>query len=384
MESGTLAIVLALTLVTTGAMFLVIARQLHTRNGMGTFAAGLALFGMVFAVPPEADARAPLLLGVLIDTAAVAAVMMLRLGMQRFMQRPEPTRGTQLVLLAGFAIAAALARHLGGMVARTVMIELTVAVLLALLALDTARDAHRDGPLLRTPLRLLSGVLTLLALISAGEATQLALRGPSEIGDPSDSIYEVLLMLGALLLGPTLLWMHTARLARQLREFGTRDPLTRLLNENGLEEAVRRHLANRQHEPVTFMHIDVDHFAIVNTQHGEPAGDDVLRMVGLALESTVRGEDFVARVGGEEFVVASVGADLGMAAGLAERLRAAVADLKTGLQYEGAPVRCTVSIGLSRPFHDPDRWHTAWSEAELSLQAAKDAGCNCVVHPTAA
>lgn len=191
-------------------------------------------------------------------------------------------------------------------------------------------------------------------------------------------------MLSALLLGPTLLWLHTVQLTRQIGELSTRDALTRLLNENGLDEVLRRHFARRQHEPVSLMHIDVDHFARVNALHGESSGDDVLRMIGLALESGLRADDFVARVGGEEFVVGCVSADVGQAAVLAERLRAAVAAVQTGLSEGGGHLRCTVSIGLSRPFGDIDQWRNAWREAEVSLQAAKDAGCNCVVHPTAA
>lgn len=50
----------------------------------------------------------------------------------------------------------------------------------------------------------------------------------------------------------------------------------------------------------------------------------------------------------------------------------------------GGHLRCTVSIGMSRPFNDMEQWRNAWSEAEVALQAAKDAGCNCVVHPTTA
>ena len=69
---------------------------------------------------------------------------------------------------------------------------------------------------------------------------------------------------------------------------------------------------------------------------------------------------------------------------MAERLRASVAAIQTGLTEGGGHLRVTVSVGLSRPFADIDQWRGAWSEAELSLQAAKDAGSNCVVHPTSA
>lgn len=384
MESGSLAIVLALTLACTGGMFLVIARQVGGRSGMATFAVGLAFFGLVFAVPPGVDQAASLPLGVLIDTVAVAAVLLLRRGLQRFLHRPEPTWAVWGIGVLAFAVIAVVMRLMLGTAARPLTLDLTLAGLFGWLAYTTGRGIQRDNPLLRLPLMLLTLVLSLLALLSMAEAVHALSQGTAPIPLQSALVYDVVLMLSALLLGPTLLWMHTVHLTRQLSELSTRDALTRLLNENGLDEALRRHFARRHHEPMSLMHIDVDQFARVNTLHGEVAGDDVLRMIGLALESSLRAEDFVARVGGEEFVVGCASGDVGKAAVLAERLRAAVAAIPTGLSENGGLLRCTVSIGLSRPFSDIDQWRTAWDEAALSLQAAKDAGCNCVVHPTAA
>jgi len=384
MESSTVAVVLALTLACTGGMFLVIAKQIQGRSGMATFALGLSLFGLVFAVPVHVDRSAGLLLGALIDATAVAAVLLLRRGQQRFMHRGELSWRVIGLSVLAFAGAAAGARAVFGDLARPLVLQLTLAALFAWLAVSAARDAHRDTPLLRPPLLLLSAVLAVLALLSLGNTVHDVMAGSLEAAAVSDPFYDAVLMLAALLLGPTLLWMHTLQLTRQLSELATRDPLTRLLNENGLDEALRRHFSRRQHDPVALMHVDVDQFGRVNRLHGEAAGDDVLRLIGLALESTLRADDFVARVGGEEFVVGCVGADVGKAAILGERLRAAVAAVQTGLNEGGAHLRCTISVGISRPFNDIDRWRTAWAEAEVSLQAAKDAGGNCIVHPTAA
>jgi diguanylate cyclase (GGDEF)-like protein len=314
-------------------------------------------------------------------------VLLLRRGLQRFMHRPEGSWRNWVAQVVAFAVVAAILRALIGPSARPLTLDVALVGLFGWLAWSTARDAHRDNPLLRLPLGLLAGVLgvlTLLTLLSLVQAVQTLVSSVPSVPSGAADVYNVVLMLSALLLGPTLLWMHTAQLSRQLDELATRDPLTRLLNENGLDEALRRHFARRHHEPMALMHVDVDQFERVNRLHGEMAGDDVLRMIGLALESGLRADDFVARVGGEEFVVGCVCTDVGKAAVLAERLRAAVAAIQTGLNDGSGHLRCTVSIGLSRPFADVDQWRTAWSEAELSLQAAKDAGCNCVVHPTAA
>lgn len=384
MESSTVAVVLALTLACTGGMFLVIAKQIQGRSGMATFALGLALFGLVFAVPTSVDANASLALGVLIDVTAVAAVLLLRRGLQRFMHRDELSWRNVAILLAAFAALAIAVRLVFGVAMRPVALQVVLGLLFVWLAATAGREAHRDNPLLRMPLLLLSTVLSVLALLSLGQAVHLLTARPVDASSTLDSFYEAVLMLSALLLGPSLLWMHTVQLTRQLNELATRDPLTKLLNENGLDDVLRRHFARRHHEPVALMHVDVDHFARVNQLHGEAAGDDVLRLIGLSLESALRADDFVARVGGEEFVVGCVSADVNKAAVLAERLRAGVAAVQTGLTENGGHLRCTVSIGISRPFEDIDRWRNAWTEAEVSLQAAKDAGCNCVVHPTAA
>lgn len=385
MESGNLALVLALTLACTGVMFLVIAKQVKGRSGMATFALGLVLFGVVFAVPTHLDQNAGLVLGVLLDSLAVAAVLLLRRGLQRFMQRHELTWASVGVLLLAFGVVAGAVRLLFGPEARQVFLVMTLGLQFAWLAWKVARDAFRDNPLLRTPLTVLSVVLGMLATLSLGQGVAHMLAGVAAAsGSESDAIYEAVLMLSALMLGPTLLWMHTEQLTQQLAELSTRDPLTRLLNENGLDEVLKRHFSRGEHDPVTLMHVDVDQFARVNKLHGEAAGDDLLRMIGLALESSLRSDDFVARVGGEEFVVGCVNNEVGKAAVLAERLRSAVANMQTGLSDKDGHLRCTVSVGMSRPFNSLDQWRAAWKEAEISLQAAKDAGCNCVVHPTVA
>jgi diguanylate cyclase (GGDEF)-like protein len=384
MESSTLAVVLALTLACTGVMFLIIAKQIQGRSGMATFALGLGLFGVAFVVPEQLDAQASLPLGVLIDAVAVAAVLLLRRGLQRFMHRAEMSWGAWTGALSGFIVFAVAMRLVLDTAARPLTLNLALALLFGWLAWGTAHDANRDNQLLRLPMRLLAGVLALLGLLSLGQALQALGAGATPLSASTDAIYEVVLMLSALMLGPTLLWMHTVQLTRQLSDLSTRDPLTRLLNENGLDEVLRRHFSRRQPEPVTLMHVDIDQFGRVNELHGEAAGDDVLRLIGLTLESSLRGDDLVARVGGEEFVVGCISGDIGRAAVLAERLRAAVADMQTGLRDGDGHLRCSASIGLSRPFGDIEQWRAAWAEAEVSLQAAKDAGGNCVVHPNAA
>jgi diguanylate cyclase (GGDEF)-like protein/PAS domain S-box-containing protein len=94
-------------------------------------------------------------------------------------------------------------------------------------------------------------------------------------------------------------------LERVLADQASRDPLTGLLNREGLS----RELAHRgQHEPRegnvnVVVYADVDHLKEVNDTIGHSAGDDLLREVAGRLTAALREDDIIARVGGDEFVV---------------------------------------------------------------------------------
>jgi len=95
------------------------------------------------------------------------------------------------------------------------------------------------------------------------------------------------------------------------------------------------------------------------------------------LVASIRGNDFVARVGGEEFTVGCACADAAVALGQAERLRADIETLEFSAP-DGSTQRCTVSIGVSEPFHRFNDWAAAAQKADQALYAAKLAGRNRV------
>jgi len=104
-----------------------------------------------------------------------------------------------------------------------------------------------------------------------------------------------------------------------------------------------------------------------------------MRAIGQLLVGQLRGSDFVARVGGEEFVVGCLNVDSRVATLLAERLRGAVRDLRLPDTPTASGVRCTVSVGISRRFSRLDDRDAAWREADAALYAAKSAGRNRVM-----
>jgi diguanylate cyclase (GGDEF)-like protein len=118
------------------------------------------------------------------------------------------------------------------------------------------------------------------------------------------------------------------------------DPLTDLPNRRAFQRSVRILAAESSRDTtahLTVVMVDLDDFKRINDTAGHAAGDQTLVAVGDILRRTRRGDSVVARIGGEEFVVA-VSGDRGDAIGLAERIRREIAQ---------APWRVTASIGVA-------------------------------------
>ena len=201
-------------------------------------------------------------------------------------------------------------------------------------------------PALRLPLFLTAGLIGTLGLLTLLRGATIVQSGIASMYDTRQSaFYYGYAALAVVLLALTLLWMVFVRLHRELTELASRDALTRLLNRNGLDDALARHFATRAAPPVTLLQIDVDDFKRINDRFGHAAGDAVLRAVAATLAAHVRGSDFVARVGGEEFVIGCAGNDASVAPTLAERLRNAIDTLELPVGAPGQALRCTSASG---------------------------------------
>jgi two-component system cell cycle response regulator len=127
---------------------------------------------------------------------------------------------------------------------------------------------------------------------------------------------------------------------------------------------------------------DIDHFKRVNDTWGHPAGDDVLQELATRTTNSVRSVDLVARLGGEEFVVVMPETDLAIAAGVAERLRVAVAREPFTAKADGAALPVTISIGVTATIPGGDDRDRVLKRADVALYTAKARGRNrVVVHP---
>ena len=128
------------------------------------------------------------------------------------------------------------------------------------------------------------------------------------------------------------------------------------------------------------MAFDIDHFKQVNDRHGHSAGDEVLREVAGRVQRQVRSVDLVGRVGGEEFIVVMPETNLGGAAVVAERIRAAIANEPFRLKGSRTlPV--TISIGVAAVTGDSgdNTVERLLKRADDALYAAKNGGRDRVV-----
>jgi diguanylate cyclase len=159
------------------------------------------------------------------------------------------------------------------------------------------------------------------------------------------------------------------------------DPLTGLGNrkyfDRSIESAVQNALANG--EPLSLLMFDIDHFKSFNDSYGHLTGDQVLRLVGMSLKQTIKGQDITARYGGEEFAVVLPNTALRQALTVADHIRRAIMAKELKKKSTGEILgRVTISVGVSilKPGDDTD---SLIERADACLYAAKRNGRNRVI-----
>ena len=135
----------------------------------------------------------------------------------------------------------------------------------------------------------------------------------------------------------------------ELEELVVCDELTGLFNRREFsrrlnDEEIQR--AHRYGRPLSLLILDLDNLKAINDEHGHLAGDQALNDVARSVDGQVRPGDFVARYGGDEFVVMATEADADEAVTIAERIRRSVAGSPIRLD-SGEYVNMSVSIGIA-------------------------------------
>ena len=174
--------------------------------------------------------------------------------------------------------------------------------------------------------------------------------------------------------------IRSAQKFRKVKRQAETDTLTGIFNRRAVMARGRR--AFRRHrsleEALAILFIDIDHFKVINDDHGHEAGDVALKMVADRCTDCLRDDDFLGRFGGEEFLAMLPGATAKEAQLVAERLRQTIE--KQQVDYGDVRMQITVSVGIAEltdKFADLD---TMLRAADRALYRAKREGRNRVVH----
>lgn len=162
------------------------------------------------------------------------------------------------------------------------------------------------------------------------------------------------------------------------RQKALRDVLTQLPNREAWQERLEFEYQRwqRYRHPLTVGVLDIDFFKRVNDCYGHKAGDRVLQLVAKALSDRLRTTDFIARFGGEEFVMLMPETPSDTAKTVMDGMRAHIAALP--FHFRGEPVSVTFSAGLAE-FAEGDDEDDVFDRADKALYQAKDAGRDRVI-----
>lgn len=156
------------------------------------------------------------------------------------------------------------------------------------------------------------------------------------------------------------------------------DPLTGIANRRAFlhdaAEMAKRHIADPR--PTAVMLVDLDHFKTINDRFGHAVGDRVLEVFTAAATETIRPNDLIGRIGGEEFAAVLHDIKSVEAVAVAERMRETFAHVAQAV--DGRPVNATVSIGIVHCDGDVLDVAELLSQADQALYFAKENGRNRV------
>lgn len=159
------------------------------------------------------------------------------------------------------------------------------------------------------------------------------------------------------------------------------DYLTGLANRKAFNDTLigQMNEAVSQQEELSLLIVDIDHFKKFNDEHGHLIGDEVLKLVAKKIKETVRGRDFLARFGGEEFAVIMPQTPLDDAQVVAKSINRLFAQtVLKALHVSTTLGKVTVSVGVAR-YRSGELPDTLINRADRALYRAKQTGRNRVV-----
>lgn len=157
------------------------------------------------------------------------------------------------------------------------------------------------------------------------------------------------------------------------------DPLTELLNRRGLQDALSREIqrSKREGSNIMVLLVDLDNFKQVNDTLGHAVGDVVLKEVGAKLKAVLRLSDYLARIGGDEFMILLPQTRLAEGMRVAERVRLAISQAIISLA-SGNQVVVTASVGVATVLQSTPSIDELLAKTHLALRQSKEEGKNKV------
>lgn len=156
------------------------------------------------------------------------------------------------------------------------------------------------------------------------------------------------------------------------------DPLTKVYSRAALDDRLEQEYRNWLHSnsPFCLAMIDIDYFKKVNDQYGHLVGDKVLKVIANTIHQCLQKTDFIARFGGEEFVVLLPNSDEKTRIKRLNHILKTIANLP--FKFKNEPLKVTISIGASI-FKDQDNTVDLLERADHALHRAKSKGKNQIV-----
>lgn len=170
---------------------------------------------------------------------------------------------------------------------------------------------------------------------------------------------------------------YKKRLTEQLLSSQT-DPLTRLPNRQAYNERLKKECerARRHGYSLALAVIDIDFFKNINDKYGHSAGDKTLQVVGKKLKAELSDNEFLARWGGEEFVMILPYSQLHSLNERLDAMRLSLSELPFKFKEEKVAITASFGAALLRSDEEPER---LFERADKQLYKAKRAGRNCVM-----
>jgi diguanylate cyclase (GGDEF)-like protein len=337
-------------------------------GGMGSLVLGV--FGPV---------PASLGMGILGNSLVFASFTMSWEAMRRF--NGGPAENVRIaILIVAFLVIFGTARYLGADVRlRAVLISLAVTPLAFLASREIFLGGRKEPLSSRTPTAVIFGAIgvdMLLRAIDAGFSPPV-IPELAFFDDPIQSHLVFAMTIGLVCLSVSgLSMMEQERQLKRHEKAALTDDLTQLPNRRYFDEQCGRLIkrASTSGAPACVLMMDLDRFSRLNERFGHAGGDLALAAFAALLRQHMRPTDLVARYGGEEFCALLVDTDVTEGERIAQRLRAAVADLAVDMR--GQPIGFTVSVGVAALQRDD--LGGSIERADQALYRAKQQGRDCV------